>query len=406
MNAPKIFVWASFCLSILVFSGNSLADTTVLRPVADAVLWEVNPDNNVGKNPDIGVGAVSAAGQGKRGRGLFMFDTSKIPTNATVTSAKLIVRVVKVPSPKVDANFDLRKVLASWGEGVKSSTTGAPATAGEVTWKARFAGGAGRVATNWSVAGGAFGTDFANVVSATTQLRGVANYTFASTPQMVADVQSWVQNTNSNFGWVMICQAEGTQRTAKRIATREAAADTATITNRPLLEVVYTVPSAQPPAITTQPISQNVAQGGTLTLSVAATGSAPLTYQWQHANTNLLGATFTNLTLQNFQPADAGDYKVVVSNSAGSVTSAVATVGLVMAPSITSVNAAAGTFNFSFQAQSGNAYTVESKTNLAPAVPWQTVTNINSKTSSSAQTVSESIAAPSKFYRIQATPAK
>ena len=80
-----------------------------------------------------------------------------------------------------------------------------------------------------------------------------------------------------------------------------------------------------PPSITTQPASQVAAVGTNASFSVAASGTAPLDYQWRFNGTNLAGATSTNLTIANVQPANGGNYSVVVANLAGSVTSAVAT---------------------------------------------------------------------------------
>jgi hypothetical protein len=85
------------------------------------------------------------------------------------------------------------------------------------------------------------------------------------------------------------------------------------------------------PTITTQPTSQSVIAGATVTLSVAATGSPTPTFQWRKNSTAIAGATNSNLTLTNVQAADAGDYTAVVSNSAGSVTSTIATLAIAAA---------------------------------------------------------------------------
>jgi hypothetical protein len=53
-----------------------------------------------------------------------------------------------------------------------------------------------------------------------------------------------------------------------------------------------------------------------VTFFVKGSGTAPLTYQWFHDNVPMSGATLTNLTLTNVQPADAGDYAVSISNPA------------------------------------------------------------------------------------------
>jgi hypothetical protein len=80
------------------------------------------------------------------------------------------------------------------------------------------------------------------------------------------------------------------------------------------------------PAITAQPIDQRVVVGSTGTFTVMATGSAPLSYQWQKGTTPISGATASSYTTPATTLADDGSsFQVVVSNSAGSVTSNSAT---------------------------------------------------------------------------------
>ncbi|MFM8337383.1 MAG: immunoglobulin domain-containing protein, partial [Opitutaceae bacterium] len=86
--------------------------------------------------------------------------------------------------------------------------------------------------------------------------------------------------------------------------------------------------AAVSPVITTQPASQSVAAGGSATLSVVATGTAPLAYQWRKDGAAIAGATRDSYALSSFTAAAAGSYSVVVSNSAGSVTSSPAVVSL------------------------------------------------------------------------------
>ena len=90
-----------------------------------------------------------------------------------------------------------------------------------------------------------------------------------------------------------------------------------------------------PPALVTQPQSQGVALGGNATLSVAATGTAPLDYQWYFDGAPLQGRTNTTLLLSAAGFSNAGSYNVVVTNLYGSVTSMVAFVSVGIAPSIT-----------------------------------------------------------------------
>ena len=77
-----------------------------------------------------------------------------------------------------------------------------------------------------------------------------------------------------------------------------------------------------PAHILSQPQSETVHQGATVTFTVAAQGFAPLHYQWYFNATNLLaGATSTSLTLSNVQALESGAYTVTVTNSLGSDTS-------------------------------------------------------------------------------------
>jgi hypothetical protein len=89
------------------------------------------------------------------------------------------------------------------------------------------------------------------------------------------------------------------------------------------------------PAIVTPPANQSVTLGQTATFSVVAKGTAPLSYQWQKNGTTIAGATGTSYTTPNTTAADDGaTFRVVVSNSAGSVTSAGATLTVNTPPSI------------------------------------------------------------------------
>jgi hypothetical protein len=102
------------------------------------------------------------------------------------------------------------------------------------------------------------------------------------------------------------------------------------------IDIVQQGASATAPSITTQPTSQTVNVGQGVTFSVVASGTAPLSYQWQKNGANIAGATSASYTIGAAQASDAGTYSVVVSNSAGSVTSSTATLTVNVAPSITS----------------------------------------------------------------------
>jgi hypothetical protein len=88
------------------------------------------------------------------------------------------------------------------------------------------------------------------------------------------------------------------------------------------------------PAITGQPQSQTVVQGVNATFAVAVTGTPAPGYQWRYNGASLSGGTASAYTVPKAQPANAGSYTVVVTNSGGSVTSAVAALTVNVPPTI------------------------------------------------------------------------
>ena len=93
------------------------------------------------------------------------------------------------------------------------------------------------------------------------------------------------------------------------------------------------------PTITTQPANQTVTAGQTATFTVAASGTAPLSYQWQENGANITGATSASYTTPATSSANNGStFAVLVSNSVGNVTSNTATLTVnaaAVAPTIT-----------------------------------------------------------------------
>lgn len=80
------------------------------------------------------------------------------------------------------------------------------------------------------------------------------------------------------------------------------------------------------PSIAIHPVGASVFAGEPFSLSVTASGTPPLSYQWQHAGTNLPAATAATLSVAHATPDDADAYRVVVGNAFGSATSDPATV--------------------------------------------------------------------------------
>ncbi|MDB6108883.1 MAG: Fibronectin type domain protein [Pedosphaera sp.] len=112
------------------------------------------------------------------------------------------------------------------------------------------------------------------------------------------------------------------------------------------------------PSITSQPQDLSVTVGQDALFSVTASGSLPLRYQWRFSNTNIVGATNASYTRTSAQTNHAGAYQVVITNSAGAITSA----------------PAALTVNFSLTATAGFGGTVSVTPNQAGYAPNASVT--------------------------------
>jgi hypothetical protein len=280
-------------------------ETVTLTPVADTTLFEHDPNNNQGRNATLAAGTTAGvSGPPARSRALLKFELSgSIPTNATVTSASITIRVSKAPSPKVDSVFDLRRMLESWNEGTKNGNTGSPAAAGETTWRARLHSPTPANATLWTAPGGGTNTDFAAVMSASTMVRGLGTYTFASTPELVADVQTWLNDTNSNHGWILMSQSEGLARTARRIGAREGNAN-----DRPRLVVEFTVPATGSPP----PLQSAQRLGDAFTFAFTAEANVAYAVEFVDALPAINWQSLTNIVAQ------AAAQQITVSD--GSVT--------------------------------------------------------------------------------------
>lgn len=95
-----------------------------------------------------------------------------------------------------------------------------------------------------------------------------------------------------------------------------------------LYRIKYTAPTIAP-SIAQQPSAVSVSVAQSATFSVVASGSTPLTYQWQKNNANIPSATQSIFTISQVQLTDAGNYKVIITNSAGSVTSSSASLTVI-----------------------------------------------------------------------------
>jgi hypothetical protein len=192
----------------------SYSDTIVLEPTRDNTLYE-NPTGSVSN----GQGQFFFAGrtvqpQNAIRRGLLQFDIDgNVPANATIDGVTLSLTNSRTISGS--QTVGLHRALSDWGEGASDASGqeggGAQAAPGDATWLHAFFRD-----ELWITGGG----DFEAAASASLAVAGVGSYTWGSTPQMVADVQSWLDDPGDNFGWFVL-GTEVTSGTAKRFNSRE-----------------------------------------------------------------------------------------------------------------------------------------------------------------------------------------
>ena len=121
------------------------------------------------------------------------------------------------------------------------------------------------------------------------------------------------------------------------------------------------------PAFTTQPLSQTVTAGGSVTFTTAASGLPAPTFQWRKSAVNISGATSASYTIASTTTGSAGAYTVVATNTVGAVTSNTATL---------TVNAATSAPAFTTQPTSqtvtaGGSVTFTAAASGAPAPTFQ-----------------------------------
>jgi uncharacterized repeat protein (TIGR01451 family) len=167
---------------------------------------------------------------------------------------------------------------------------------------------------------------------------------------------------------------------------------------------VTSVTTNLPPTFTLQPTNVIVAQAGNASFFASASGVPSPGYQWLFNGGPVSGATGTVLSLNNAQAPNIGNYQAVATNSAGSVTSSVAHLTVLIAPSIhlASVGANGTNVSISVDSVAGLTYRLEYK-NLLTDPSWTPVTPPASGTGGPVILLDTNAPfTPTRFYRVSA----
>ena len=233
-------------------------------------------------------------------------------------------------------------------------------------WEAADLPGEG-VVLEYSVNGG---TNWSTLLT----LNGVTNAQWTS-PLVTLPIAA--RSTNTLFRW------------------RQLANSGASFDHWALDDVNIAIPT--PPAITGPPLDHITLQGANATFDVAATGSAPLRFQWQFNGVNLAGQTNAILDLPGAYPTNAGSYAVVVNNPAGTAPGSPASLG------IFGLGFANEIAQFSIAGPLGNQYRVEYRDSLSDT-NWSVLTNLSLSASPTILADTNSQVLTNRVYRLIQLP--
>ena len=209
-----------------------------LTPIKDNTLYEhESGELSNGAGEALFAGRVGPGQGGTIRRAVIAFDVaSAVPEGVTVSDVVLTLFMSMTGSGTQSTS--VHRVTSEWGEGTSDATgdgggggggVGTESTSGDATWIHTFYD-----SETWETPGG----DFVQTASATLDVGAVGEYTFTS-DGMVADVQQWLDDPSSNFGWILIGN-EASNSTSKRFDSRE----NPTEENRPRLTITYVIDSS------------------------------------------------------------------------------------------------------------------------------------------------------------------
>lgn len=216
-------------LAAVMFSGvHAQAEIITIGANRDNTLFE-DETGTLSNGAGISIFAGTTARHGLR-RGLLSFKMQDyIPEGAIITRAELTLYCDR--GHGANTMMGMHAATASWGEGLSFTGLGAGTQAerGDATWTNRFY----EIGPNWTNPGGDFVENASSIIAVSGAFR---SYTWGGAG-MVADVQRWVDDPSSNFGWLLKAENETTLGQAKRFISREGDPEG----RRPRLLIEYTV---------------------------------------------------------------------------------------------------------------------------------------------------------------------
>ncbi len=192
---------AFVCFTALTSLGNG--DTLTLSPSLDNTLIQSSAGTLSNAEGNIYVGRTNQAAGVSIRRGLIEFDIAdNLPAEATITGGTLTMTDATTGSNGVQT-LSLYDVSRAWGQGTSYSSggTGAAASNRDATWLYTvYNAGNPSASPAWTNPGGDFSSTLSGSTTDATNGQSVV-WSSASNPQMTTDMQNWLDDPGTNFGW-------------------------------------------------------------------------------------------------------------------------------------------------------------------------------------------------------------
>jgi hypothetical protein len=217
-------------LPLFVTTPVAVGDTVTIAPCRDNTLIE-SLDGSMSNAGGTRTTCGRNNSGGKR-RAVTAFNVvAAVPAGSTITDVSLRFTLFQASGMSGDEPHTLHRLDADWGEGTSAfeGGMGAPSTPGDATWMHTFYDD-----EFWAVPGGDY--DAAASGAAIVGVIPLEEIVFSS-PEMATDVQAWLEDPASNFGWIMVGN-EAVAGTTKQFLSREASDETM----RPQLTIEFDPP--------------------------------------------------------------------------------------------------------------------------------------------------------------------
>jgi uncharacterized repeat protein (TIGR03803 family) len=210
----------------------------------------------------------------------------------------------------------------------------------------------------------------------------------------------WQKNGTNLVNGAKLTGATNSTLTLTSVSDNDAAIYSVTVTNLAgsATSSNATLTVIAPPVITAQPLGQRIMLGSSVSFNVSVSGTPPFHYQWRFNGTNLLNATNAAYAFQAVGATNTGNYSVVVTNLAGSVTSSNALLTVIVPPTL-ALQLLPGYPLLNLEGMLSSNFVVQYSTNLA-ATNWVNLLSLSNLSATPYQFLDPAgVVSPARFYR-------